>query len=209
MMKLMLRCVATLALASSLTTPCAEGLQGSAGQGARIDREMREREQRERDFELQLKMVDELRKPVVRREPRQTFALVRDDYVHLQMVNNDLARAVALGGALDLKFVSTAAAEIKKRAARLQTNLALPLAEQSTKRPKTVVGAETAQLKSALATLDKLILGFVRNPVFTRPTVVDLRQSAEARLELEEIIELSGQVKRSSEQLDQATRKSH
>ena len=63
-------------------------------------------------------------------------------------------------------------------------------------------------MKSALSALDELIISFVSNPVFQSVNVVYAQLSAQARWNLEEIIELSGQVKKRSEQLHKAAEKS-
>lgn len=171
----------------------------------RLERESRERAAEESEREFALRMVDELRKkPVKRPQPRLTFAQIREDYVRIQVVNNNLAQAASQGGALDLKFIMESASEIKKRAARLKLNLALPEPEQEPKRTRVSVVAEPAQLKSSLSTLDELIIRFVRNPVFRSVNVVDAQESAKARRDLEEIIALSGEIKKSSEKLNKA-----
>ena len=172
----------------------------------RLERESRERAAEESEREFALRMVDELRKPkpVERRQPRLTFAQIREDYVRIQVVNNNLAQAASQGGALNLKFIIESASEIKKRAARLKLNLALPEPEQEPKRTTVSVVAEPAQLKSSLSTLDELIIRFVRNPVFRSVNVVNAQESAKARRDLEAIIALSGQIKKSSEKLNEA-----
>ncbi len=172
----------------------------TSNDAARI-REMMERAEQDREAEFALHMLENLRLPEERAETRrQPVALIREDYVRLQVVNNELAEVTARP-ALDLKLVTAAAGEIKKRAERLKLNLSLPEADEDAKRPKSVVGADAAQLKAALKTLDELILRFVRNPVFTSPRTVNVQHSATAQRELDEIIRLSGQVKKSSEQL--------
>ncbi len=173
-------------------------------------RDMIERDQADREREMLMLMTEKMREtaPPPRREPRMAFAQIREDYVRLQVVNNELAQAVAAGGTLDLKYVSQSAAEIRKRADRLMLNLALPELEEDAQRPKRAAITETEQLKLALAALDVLILRMVRNPLFRNPRLVNARQSPHVRRDLEEIIELSGQLKKRSEQLSKAAQKS-
>ncbi len=144
-----------------------------------------------------------------RQAPRASFAQIADDFMRLQVVNNELVLAASRPDELNLKFVAKSASEIKKRAERLKFTLALPAApEGETKHPKTEAEAVPEQLRSSLTTLGKLIAGFAHNPVFKEANVVDARLSAKARRDLEEIIELSGQVKKSSEKLNKAVQKS-
>ena len=166
---------------------------------AALERAMRERDLRERMF--QLEMLERMaREPAERPEPRLALAQIKEDYARIQVVNNALAQAVSGGGTLDLKFVAKSASEIKKRAARLKLNLVLPEPEKDAKRPKVEVG----ELKPALSVLNELIVGFVNNPMFKAANIVDAQESAKARRDLEAIIALSGQVKKSSEQLSKA-----
>jgi hypothetical protein len=139
---------------------------------------------------------------------RQIYAQISEDFLRLQVVNADLMQAVLEGGALDLTFVAKSASEIKKRAGRLKDNLMLPEPEKGPGRPPVEVGAEAGQLRSSLSTLGELIYEFAHNPVFKQANVADLQMLAKVRGDLEQIIELSGQVKKSSEKLHKAERPS-
>ena len=185
--------------AAALLFALAAAVTVAAQSPAQRERERREREDRERDAEFDLLMTDDLRRRAPqRRQPRQNLTQIREDYVRLQVTNNDLAARVAsaAGDSLDLKAVGSAAAEIRKRAERLKENLALPEPEGQESRPPK---PEPEELKPTLAALDELILRFVRSPVFTSTKLVDLRHSAEAARDLERIIGLSGRVKKMCE----------
>jgi hypothetical protein len=175
----------------------------------RLRREAIEREQLDQEREMLMLMTEKLRDsaPPPRREPRLAFAQIREDYVRIQVINNELAQAVASGGQLDLKLVTHSTAEIRKRADRLMLNLALPDSDETEARPKVTVGTEPAQLKTALGSLDEMILKLVRNPLFRNPKLVDARESPAVRRDLKEIIELSAQLKKRSEQLSKAAEK--
>lgn len=169
-----------------------------------MQREMQrqlEREMMERALEAELSSPSE-------RDLRLALAQIKEDFLRIQVVNHELLRAASRGGELDLKLVAKSASEIKKRAERLKRNLALPEPE---KRPKGLTAeawGEPEQLRSSLSALDALILRFVNNPVFKSVTIVDAQLSAKARRDLEEIIELSSQLKKGSEQLHKAAQKS-
>src|SRR5215213_10155740 len=82
------------------------------------------RDQLEQEREMMMMMTERLRDSAPpRREPRMAMAQIREDYVRIQVVNNELAQSVAASGALDLKLVSQSTSEIKKRADRLMLNL--------------------------------------------------------------------------------------
>jgi hypothetical protein len=134
------------------------------------------------------------------------LAQIREDFWHIQVVDKDVAQMVLPGVPLDPKFITKSAAEIKKRAGRLRLNLMLPEPEKGAKLPKSEVGAGTEQLKSSLAALSGLIARFVNNPMFQNANTIEAEMAAKARRDLEDIIELSGRVKKSSEQLDKVAR---
>jgi hypothetical protein len=204
--KLLLPVAVAAALAPALAHAAA------ARQERRSDRarEIRDREARARD-ERELQMNMGMLEGASRRraeQSRQIYAQISEDFLHIQVVNSELMEAVSRGGALDLAFVEKSASEIKKRASRLKDNLMLPEPEKGSKRPAVEAGADAGQLRSSLSALGELIYGFVRNPVFKETDVADLQMLAKARRELEEIIERSGQVKKSSEKLRKAEKPS-
>jgi len=62
-------------------------------------------------------------------------------------------------------------------------------------------------LRSAAASLDSLVKGFVWNPVFRRPDVVDLEQSSRAGRDLAGIITLSERIRKCAEDLGRGVAK--
>jgi hypothetical protein len=213
--RLMVLSMATGALASALVAPASGRQTGRRGMGnsaeiERLERERREREMHERDLRERQFMLRnlEVEGPAERPEPRLAVAQIRADFVRLQVVNNDLARAVSQGGALDLKFVAKSASEIRKLAGRLKDNLALPGPAGGPARPKAKAAPEPGQLKPALSALDGLILDFANALASGSVNLIDARSSAKARGGLEEIIALSGWVKKTSEKLEKAARQS-
>ncbi len=190
-----LRLAAAIVLASALAPPI-------LSQQDRPTRESRTREMREqlqrRQFAL-LILEKEAHRPAERHEPKMALTQIREDFWNIQMVNNNIAQSLLSGATLDPKFIAKSASEIKKRAERLKYNMVLPAPEKDSKRPKAAVGVEPEQLKSSLSALNELIFGFVNNPLFQNANTVDAELSAKARRDLEEIIELSGGIKKSSE----------
>ncbi len=195
-----------LVIGSAIALP-ALGQQDGRNHSLEAARERALRAARERDLQnrsSRLRMLEkEARRPVERRAPRLAVAQIREDFMRIQIANNELKLTAFRAEALDLKLVGKWASELKKLAGRLNFNLALPEPEKVTKRPP----AEAEQLRQSIATLDGLIIGFVNNPIFKETNVIDAQLSGKARRTLEEIIELSGQVKKSSEKLRKAVQK--
>ena len=207
--------VATCALASSVVTN-ASGRQtprrgvGDPAEVERLERERRDREMREADLrerQFLLRNMEPDRRPAERPTPRLALAQIREDFVRIQVLNNDLARAASRVDALDLKFVSRSADEIRKLAVRLRDNLALPESAKGDKRPeaKAAPPPPPPQLGPALSALDGLILKFVDDVASRGVYLLDAQSSAKARQELEAIIELSARVKKASERLGKLT----
>lgn len=205
--KLMLRAAAAVVMLAALA-PLAQGQR--SGRGASSPQPTREtsamndleREMNERTLEEQLGA------PASRRQQRLSYEQLSEDFKRIQLVNNDLVAAASRDAALDLKFVARSAGEIRKLAARLKENLMLPEPSKGSKRLQAEVEPEAVQLKASLLVLGKLVASFAHNPVFKEPNVVDAQMSAKARLDLEEIIALSEQVRKSSDKLNKLARKS-
>jgi hypothetical protein len=134
---------------------------------------------------------------------QRTFKQASEDFVRLQVLNNQLTEAVSSTAiALDYKLIANKAAEINKRANRLRGNLVLPKLEDGGKRPqKNESAPESGQIKTLLLTLNDRIKSFVSNPYFQSPGVIDIKQQTAARLDLESIIELSRSIRKSAEKL--------
>lgn len=165
--------------------------------------------QRALERELLFREMEEAmsRGPAPQPTRQPVVAQINEDFERIQVINHALAQSSAAGEELDFKLVAQAASEIRKRAGRLKENLSLPVIGEE--RPKSSDAIGRGQLKESLAALDRLVNSFVSNPGFRSVKVVDPQWSARARGDLEEIIELSGRLKKSCEQLQKASQKSH
>jgi hypothetical protein len=128
---------------------------------------------------------------------------LNQDFKRVQIIRNDLARAVTSGSALDYRRVSDAAAEVRKRSIRMQTYLALRREGDDAKQQQQEDEAahDEAQLKEALARLCHRIDSFVANPRFKSPGVFDVDATTKAARDLREMIALSQQIKGGAERL--------
>ncbi|MEP6719572.1 MAG: hypothetical protein ABJB21_10530, partial [bacterium] len=168
----------------------------------RLRRERAERQTRE----LELRSVESLgrTKPVVEdRSERVIYQQISEDFQRLQVANNEMMQATFPSKSTytpDSKHISKSTEEINKRASRLLTNLRLPETEDKEQKSANADILHVYQLKSALLTLDSLVMSFIANPTFEHPnTVVDIAQSIRAKRDLQGIIELSRRIKQGSE----------
>ena len=134
-------------------------------------------------------------------EQRLAYQQIKEDFELLQVVNYQLYVAAGSDSALDYRQIRKDLTEVRKRASRLKTNLMLPEPEKGEKQKKNEVGLTAEELRSAITALHALVRSFVTNPIFQTPGVVDAQQSAKARADLEEVIKLSEQIRRSAEAL--------
>ena len=126
---------------------------------------------------------------------------IKQDYRRIQIVRSELAHVITTHQQLDFKRVAEEAEEINKRAHRLQARLALYKAEADEKNDATQVEFRADQLQDALIKLCNLIMNFTTNPVFQTLAAVDLQESARASRDLDSIIVLSSNIKKSAERL--------
>ena len=167
-------------------------------------------ERRESDLARQREMrqSDILRQRLGRRPERLAnlmyaqaiIAQVNQDFERIQVARNGIVRAAASGNSLDYKFISEVTGEIKKRASRLEDNLALPEPDGD-KKSKTEIDFDEMEMKTALSMLCDRIESFVKSPIFETPGVLDVQHSTKASSDLESILKLSASVRKSAERL--------
>jgi hypothetical protein len=131
---------------------------------------------------------------------------IEEDFKRILMLHNELGKAAAAADSLNYGFISDATAEIKKRASRLRTTLALDKAEDSNQVPQNRRKFSDAEVRAALVELCKEIESFVKNPVIESPGTVDQLQTARANRDLEGVIDLSGRIKKTAEKLSRVSK---
>ena len=184
----------------ALTAQAQQGLD-TAEQGERelLDRTFESDQHREN--RLMLMMTERFhRASRTTRSARPALAQIREDYVRLQVVNNELAQAVVTSSTPDLKLIAQSTAEIKRLAERLRNKLLLPKTETCHEPHNVIVGPEVIHLRPALAALDIMIMRMVRNPLFRELKIFDPHFASQVGCDLEAIIELSTRLKKRSEQ---------
>jgi len=156
---------------------------------------LRQQDMSRREYQLRNLGVTPNR-PSDDKQIKAVVAQIEQDFSRILILHNKIARATSSDQALDHSFISDVAAEIKKRASRLQTTLALREPtnhQQSAEKP---IEFDDEGLKATLRVLCKQIKSFVTNPVIESPGTVNLVELANARRDLESIIELSDQIKK-------------
>jgi hypothetical protein len=186
---------------TSLSAMYAQGRRPSAIE-RRAEDMSRQREQFERDTLAKDGKPGATRK---RRVNQVATGQVRQDFERIQSVYNDIVRALSANAVLDYKFIFKATGEVKKRASRLQANLALPEPLKDENRLREPFEIGEGQMKHSIVTLCKHIVSFVTNPLFESAEILDLELSKKASADLMHIIELSHNINKGADRLHKGT----
>lgn len=182
-----------LALTSTLWSSAnAQFPPSGAGTGGRKDKAI---EDKYRSDEIE-RVRREAATP--RYRPAARFPQIKEDFESIQVINSKVLQVTAFDARLDYDRISEAAAEIRKRATRLKSNLFPSLSKEGRKQTGQQTEARE-DLKFLLTELDKAIITFVHNPIFENTRVVDPQDSERAARELEKIINLSARTRKKAE----------
>jgi len=168
-----------------------------------------ERREAEMAREREMRQREELRRSLGKRPVRAAnlryvqaiIAQVKQDFERIQIARNEIVRVAASRNTLDYKFLSEVTGDIKKRASRLEDNLALPDPEGDKNSKNNAGDLTEAQIREALLMLCNRIESFVTSPLFETPGVIDVEHSTKASSDLRSILELSGRIRKSAERL--------
>lgn len=184
------------ALSTSAQLPMAEGPTKERSQGES------ERDLEERIANMRyLAALAEKRGSGRKKDPKLALEELQEDFTRLQIVNKDLVLTTAKSVELDLKFVAKSSSEINRRATRLMSNLALPEPAADAPRSPLQPISDIKQLRASITSLGSRVYWFTKHPIFKEVKVIEPQAAAQARADLERIIELSLHLKNSSELL--------
>jgi hypothetical protein len=131
---------------------------------------------------------------------------IKEDFRHIQIVRNEIVRNILTNKPLDYRLISEEAGDVRKRADRLKTSLIAPAREEAEKSQRNEVDFNDQEMKSVLVQLCKLIDSFIENPVLKTPGLTDAQQSKKITSDLLNIIDLSGNIKRSADKLNKTSK---
>ena len=132
-------------------------------------------------------------------DPRRVKALmdqVVEDFQRILALHNEIVRAIAANRSLSDRFISDATGDIRKRSMRLQSSLKLPKPEAGDENGEPVRDLKIMETQDELYLLCRQIESFVTNPIIQTPGTVDAKQLANARRDLESVVQLSETLKK-------------
>ena len=156
---------------------------------------VRQQEMSNREWQLR-NFGNESNAPKDRRQIEALLEQTEEDFNRILTIHNEFARQLTASKPIEYNFISEASAEIKKRAIRLQSTLNLHQLPTETPVVEKTDELDDALLKDALIRMCHQIKSFVTNPVIATPNTVDAAQLANARRDLESLIQLSGHIKK-------------
>jgi len=196
----LMRALAVAALMLSAASAVAARQVAPAPSARRNMEAERIREQQRREMGLR-RSGEEVEHPPDERAVMAAVKQLGDDFRRIQVIRNDVARALVAGAPLDYGRVSEQAAEVRKRALRMQAYLALRDEKVEERQHAETAALDKEELKGALVRLCKRIDSFVANPRFKSPDVVNVEGNERAGRDLREIISLSAAVRESAERM--------
>ncbi|MEP6741778.1 MAG: hypothetical protein ABJB61_04705 [bacterium] len=140
---------------------------------------------------------------------RLALKQINEDFRNIQTVNNTMMANAWAHEELDYGDISESISQIKSKATRLRSNLALPQAKEVEKKQLDLARAGVKEFRAALLLLDKSIMSFVTNPLFQKSNVVEVGLASRASHDLELVIQLSGNLQKTAERLKKLTNPKH
>lgn len=154
---------------------------------ASVERRVQVMDQQAKQYEID-RMANGRKAPAVdARRAREIKAAIAADLNGLQSIYNEIVVILSRKQEPGESKMAEFASESRKMAMRLRTNLAFVKPESA--EPLGLPTADT-QLKT-LRTLAKLIADLLTNPVFESTSGLDMKQAAQAALQLDALIEFT------------------
>jgi hypothetical protein len=176
------------------------------GQGGRSSgASMRDQARAIQREELDRMLIASLPKTEANSNRAEVMKQVRADFKDLQELNNKMMATAWEREALDYSFLSDMVSRIKEKANRLKTNLNLPALSENEKAATAKTISNTGEYRAALLVLDETIMRFVNNPLFRTPNTIEIDLATKARRDLEAVIFLASDLKKTASRLSKTS----
>jgi hypothetical protein len=126
---------------------------------------------------------------------------ISEDFKELQGLNNKMMATAWSRPELDYRYISDMVSQIRGKAARLKSNLALPQVEDEQLKEAVDSYADAEKFRVAMLRLDRHVMRFATNPLFQKPDVIELDLAAQASRDLSVVVEVSGKLRKSAAKL--------
>jgi hypothetical protein len=126
---------------------------------------------------------------------------LNEDFQQIQLIRIGMIKSIAAAKPIEYKQLSKDAEEIRKRALRLKTSLALTENSDTMGREPAKVEYQSDTIQDAASDLCLEISRFTTSPLFKPGAVYNLRFATEADRALDAVINISSNIKSSAEKL--------
>lgn len=157
---------------------------------------------------MQIKDMDQMLEYKLRPPSREEIAAravvlkqIGEDFHELQALNNKMMSQAWSQKDLDYGYLSDMISRIRGKASRLKGNLNLPEPVNTEKAHSNRTIFNDTDFRGALMLLDRTIMNFVSNPLFQKPNTIELQQGVNARRDLETVIGLTSDLKKTASRL--------
>lgn len=173
------------------------GLQGQT---------VRERNRAMDDYDRTLnRMKNDAR--AARERRRSLFPQINEDFQRIQIIHNEIVRMIQPDKNLDYDRLAELTDDMKKRSSRLRENLSLPEPEKTETKPAHSEAIDETHVKKNIVALHDLVVSFVANPIFKNLAVVDAKVVDAATENLNNLIDISDEIKREAKILGKSAKK--
>ena len=132
---------------------------------------------------------------------KNLFPQINEDFQRIQVIHNEMVRMLQPGKSFDYDRLADLSDDMKRRSARLRSNLALAEPEKGAAQRTHADTLDESHLKKDIGDLHDLIVSFVANPIFKNLGVVDSKIIDSASENLDEIIGKSDEIKKEAKTL--------
>ncbi len=133
---------------------------------------------------------------------------ISEDFKDLQGLNNNMMAKAWSKPELDYRYIGDMVSQIRGKASRLKSNLALPETKDDERKQLDDSFSTVEKFRAALLQLDRHIMSFAKNPLFQKPEVIEVELANQASKDLAAVVELSAKLKRTAARLGKPTKSS-
>ncbi len=138
---------------------------------------------------------------------RSLFPQINEDFQGLQVIHNEIVRMLQPDKSLNYDRLGDLTGDMKKRGARLRENLALAEPDKAQAEHLHSASIDEAHIKKTIADLHDVVVSFVANPIFKNLGVVEPKTIDAATKDLNNLIDLSDQIKKEAKTLGKSAKK--
>lgn len=198
-------CCTTVLLAVILIS-VAEVVKSQPRGPASPSQTVRERNRAMDDYDRTLNRMKNDAKALTARR-RNLFPQINEDFQRIQVIHNEIVRMLQPDKNLNYDRLAELTDDMKKRSARLRENLSLPEPEKAVAKPAHSDAIDEGHMKKNIVALHDLVIDFVANPIFKNLGVVDATMVDNATVNLNNLIDISDEIKREAKILGKSAKK--